>query len=275
MSDPTGKPSTSLDGPAGPSDTAGARAGEDPFMSELETAARRMRAPWAAGIAGLLFAACFTGALVLLRSQPLLTATDAGMAPLFGSGQETPALVGGLYLAPLAGIMFLWFMAVVRDRLGELEDRFFATVFLGSGVLFVGLFFIAAALSSTLLVSVRELGNDYPTSADVELLRALAYTVMFGFATRAAAVFLLATASLGRRTGVLPRWMVLLGYLLGVVLLVVVACFDWIVLVVPDMGRAGEPVHPPSGVAPTDGRGAREPIRGRLKTATCSRAAPR
>jgi hypothetical protein len=44
------------------------------------------------------------------------------------------ALVG-LYLAPFAGIAFLWFIAAIRSQLGEREDRFFATVFLGSGLL--------------------------------------------------------------------------------------------------------------------------------------------
>jgi hypothetical protein len=39
------------------------------------------------------------------------------------------ALVG-VYLAPFSGIAFLWFVAVVRDLIGEREDRFFATVFL-------------------------------------------------------------------------------------------------------------------------------------------------
>ena len=41
-------------------------------------------------------------------------------------------------LIPFAGIAFLWFIGVLRDRLGEQEDRFFATVFFGSGLLFLG-----------------------------------------------------------------------------------------------------------------------------------------
>jgi hypothetical protein len=36
---------------------------------------------------------------------------------------------------PFAGIAFLWFIGMLRDRLGEFEDRFFATVFFGSGLL--------------------------------------------------------------------------------------------------------------------------------------------
>lgn len=45
------------------------------------------------------------------------------------------ALVVALNLVPFAGIAFLWFIGVVRDRIGPREDRFFASVFLGSGLL--------------------------------------------------------------------------------------------------------------------------------------------
>jgi hypothetical protein len=51
----------------------------------------------------------------------------------------------GLNLVPFAGIAFSWFIGVLRDRLGELEDRFFATVFLGSGLLFLAMLFASAA----------------------------------------------------------------------------------------------------------------------------------
>jgi hypothetical protein len=39
----------------------------------------------------------------------------------------------------------------MRDRLGELEDRFFATVFLGSGLLFIAMIFTAAAIAGGII----------------------------------------------------------------------------------------------------------------------------
>ena len=42
-------------------------------------------------------------------------------------------------------------MAVLRNRIGGLEDRFFATVFLGSGLLFVAMLFATAAVTQGLL----------------------------------------------------------------------------------------------------------------------------
>ncbi len=202
----------------------------DPFVDE---ARRQLRAPWAAGLAGILFALLFTSALLLMRNSPLTAASSAQLAQLFADGRDQLLLIGGLYLAPFAGIMFLWFVAVVRDQVGEREDRFFSTVFLASGLIFVALWFAAAAAASTVVVGVRELGLDAPTEPEVQLVRSLAYTLLFGFATRSAAVFLFSVATLGLRSQAFPRWVALTGYLIGLVLLLVVTFWDWIILLLP------------------------------------------
>jgi len=142
-------------------------------------------------------------------------------------------LIGGLYLGPFAGIMFLWFIAVIRDQIGEREDRFFATVFFGSGLLFVALLFAASAVASAVVVGYRYLGLDAPTVDQMRLVRSLSYTLLFAFASRAAAVFLLSIATLGLRSRTFPRWLAWTGYLFGIVLLLVVTFWDWIVLLLP------------------------------------------
>jgi len=192
-----------------------------PAMPVLEEAGRQLRAPWAASIAGLLFSVLFTAALVLVRSQPEQT------------GQNTAIMIGGLYLAPFAGIMFLWFVAVIRDQIGEREDRFFATVFFGSGLLFVALLFTTAAVVSTPTTIVELLGETQLSAEGQAILRGLAYTLLFAMSTRAAAIFMIATAVIGMKSGVFPRWFTLVGYLLGLVLLVAVSFLDWFILVLP------------------------------------------
>jgi len=196
-------------------------------------AGRRLRAPWAASIAGILFAVLFTAALILLRTQPMVGASDAQLVLLFASGGDLGAVIGGLYLAPIAGIMFLWFVAVIRDQIGEREDRFFATVFLGSAVIFVTIFFAATAIAVTPVVSVRYLGLPPPTAAAVDEVQAMSYALLFAFGTRAAGVFLLSTATIGIRSRAFPRWFALTGYVIGLMLLIAVAFWDWIVLVLP------------------------------------------
>ena len=67
-------------------------------------------------------------------------------------------------MVPFAGIAFLWFIGVVRDRIGEREDKFFATVFLGSGLLFVAMLFAAAAVLGGLIA-----GNRFGTAAPTDI----------------------------------------------------------------------------------------------------------
>lgn len=197
--------------------------GEPPpgSMPIIEGAGRQLRAPWAASIAGILFSVMFTAALVLVRS-----ASDQ-------SGQSTAIVIGGLYLAPFAGIMFLWFVAVIRDQIGEREDRFFATVFFGSGLLFVALLFTTAAVVSTPTTFVELIEGSQLSTEGQAILRALAYTLLFAMSTRAAAIFMIATAVIGMKSGVFPRWFTLVGYLLGLVLLVAVSFLDWVILILP------------------------------------------
>ncbi len=217
--------------PRSPSPTPGTIG--PPSNVVLEEAGRQMRAPWAASIAGLLFAALFTGSLLFMRLQPTIGASDQELADIYARGEDLAAFIGGMYMAPFAGIMFVWFMAVVRDQIGEREDQFFATVFLGSGLLFVAVYFAAIAVASAPVVGVRYLGLDAPTSGEIQLFQQVSYSLMFGFGTRAAAVFLMAMASIGLRSGVFPRWFSRIGYLVAIMLLVVVAFWDWIILALP------------------------------------------
>ena len=206
---------------------------DEPTGAALEQAARGVRAPWAASVAGLLFAALFTAALLLLRTSPFGEGADARIADLFSTGGDLAIVVGALYLGPFSGVAFLWFVAVIRDQIGEREDRFFATVFFGSGLLFVALTFAAFAVASTLTVSVRYLDQPAPSADEVRLVRSLAYTLLFAFSTRAGAVFLFSTATLGLRTRTFPTWFALTGYAAGLVLLLFVTFFDWVILLLP------------------------------------------
>jgi hypothetical protein len=222
--------------PPDPPSTTPARAAApvDPVPHAITEAGRQLRAPWAASIAGLLFAVMFTAGLVLLRNQSAVdAATDAELAAYFTGGQDLGAVIGGLYLLPFAGVMFLWFVAVIRDQVGEREDRFFATVFFGSGLLFVAMLYAATAAASAPVVAVRYLDMTPPSTGSFDMVRAVSYTFLFAFGTRAAAVFMIATATIGIKSGVFPRWFAWIGYLFGLVLLIAVSFWDWFVLVLP------------------------------------------
>jgi hypothetical protein len=136
-----------------------------------------------------------------------------------------------LNLIPFAGIFFLWFMGAVRARIGEAEDRFFAMVFLGSGLLFVATLFGAAAAAGGLLVTADAAGAGSLQSWSFG--RHVTYSLLTTYSMRMAAVFTLSTSNIGQRLGVLPRWLSLLGYLVGLTLLFVSGSIAWSELVFP------------------------------------------
>ena len=117
--------------------------------------------------------------------------------------------------------------------IGLLEDRFFATVFLGSGLLFVAMLFAAAAVSRGLLETFATAGRLSADSETYAVGRAMAHALMNTFGMKMAAVFMFVTSTIGLRTAVLARWVSFVGFALGLLLLLVITDFAWIALVFP------------------------------------------
>lgn len=136
-----------------------------------------------------------------------------------------------LVLAPVACIAFLWFIGVVRDHLGDLEDRFFSTVFLSSGLLFLAMTFVSMAIAGAILTVTEQ--SVTGASVFVYFGRALMLQISNVWALRMAAVFMISLATIWLRTGLMPRWMVTITYLLAAVLLLVISRSLWTTLVFP------------------------------------------
>ena len=192
-----------------------------------------METPRAAGVAGLVFSILFVVSMVFIRERPAPGSSAAQIADFYLRQDGGRVALVGIYLVPFAGIAFLWFIAAIRSHLGEREDRFFATVFLGSGLLFVGMLFAASACAGAPLVSVKFLDQPPPDADTFLLARALGFSFLFIFAVRAAAVFMLVASTIGLRTGFLPRWLVLVGYVGGAVFLFSVTYIEGLVLIFP------------------------------------------
>ena len=204
-----------------------------PEDRRLLDAEHRLETPRAAGVAGLVFSILFVVSMVLIRERPAPGSSAAQIADFYLRQDGGRVTLVGIYLVPFAGIAFLWFIAAIRSHLGEREDRFFATVFLGSGLLFVGMLFAASACASAPLVSVKFLDQPPPDADTFLLARSLGFAFLFIFAVRAAAVFMLVASTIGLRTGFLPRWLVIVGYVGGLVFLFSVTYIELLVLIFP------------------------------------------
>jgi hypothetical protein len=199
----------------------------------LGTVARDLRAPRAAGVAGLAFSVLFVASILLLRNHPGSGTSAEEMTRWYLEDRARHLALVGLYLVPFAGITFLWFVAVARHRVGHREDRFFDTVFLGSSLLFVAMMFGAAAAAGAPLAAVKFLHASVPSPGAIELARGLGYTLLFVYAVRMAAVFMVVVSTMGLRTGGLPRWLAWSGYAIALVLLFSVSFVTLVVLLFP------------------------------------------
>ncbi len=179
------------------------------------TIVQAIRRPASAAIAGLIFGVILGGVILLLQSASPERVLDT--ASWADEPSRVEAVNQALNLIPFAGIAFLWFIAVIRAQLGSREDRFFETVFLGSGLLFVALLFTAAAALKSVL-TLRDAGFAV---SDELLASAWAFAAMLlkAFGARMAAVFMISVTTMGTRLGTIPRWLALIAYLAAVTLL--------------------------------------------------------
>jgi hypothetical protein len=189
-----------------------------------------LRTPRAAAVAGIVFSVLLIASLVLLRVSTPANPGDAGV--WLTDSRRRAAVATALNLIPFAGIAFLWLIGAVRDRIGRHEDRFFATVFLGSGLLFVGMLFVAAAVGGGLIAAA----SRHSGSGDANTLalgRNVTSTLLNVYAIRMAAVFTLTTVTIARRTGIVRRWLLYAGLATALVLLVGVSISVWVELLFP------------------------------------------
>jgi hypothetical protein len=187
--------------------------------------------PRIVAISGIVFSVLYLVSLVLLRLAVPADPADPGAWVVDPDLRNWIQIA--LNLIPFTGIAFLWFMGVLRNRIGLLEDRFFATVFLGSGLLFVAMLFAAAAVARGLLDTFSASAGLPAQSETYRVGRDMGYALMNTFGMRMAAVFMFVTSTIGLRTAVFSRWVSFVGFAFGLVLLLVITDFAWIALLVP------------------------------------------
>jgi hypothetical protein len=188
-----------------------------------------LRTPRAAAVAGIVFALLYGTSLVLVRlSIPPGQAADTAWLE---SNFRTVSLA--LNLVPYAAIAFLWFIGVIRDRVGGMEDRLFATIFLGSGLLFLALTLVGVAMAGGALASYSLDPNALLGSGVYSYNRAVMYNLVSVYAIRMAGVFMISLGTIWLRTGLMRRRWAFLTYALALVLLLSVSLSAWVTLIFP------------------------------------------
>jgi len=177
---------------------------------------KSVRSPRSAALAGILFSG------LLIASMLLITGiAQVSPAEISTEWIETRAssVSLALRLIPFAGIAFFWFTGVIRDHIGEREDRFFATVFLGSGIAYVVLMFIFSATIGAIFATYT-LADDLLADGDIYIFGFMFMNEILGnYVLRIAGVYMLSIGTIWTRAEVMPRWLTVITYLLALVFL--------------------------------------------------------
>lgn len=190
----------------------------------------RLKTPRAAAVAGIVFSVLFIISLVLIRTSVPADLQDAGS----WLARDLKSVAFAVYLLPFAGIAFLWFIGVLRDRMGTREDRFFATIFMGSGLLFLAMLFVAGAIAAGIIMGFGVMPDRLLESGVYTFGRAAVYQLVNVYAMKMAAVFMISTSTVAMLTRIFPRWMAWLGYGLALLMLLSTGyLFFWAPLVFP------------------------------------------
>jgi len=184
---------------------------------------------------GIAHALLFLLSFWLARDAPGPNATDAEFVNYYSSEGSRRLVLVGLYLMPFAGIAFVWFIVSLRMWISgtiRRENVLLSNIQLVSGIIYVALLFVAAASSSAIAASVEF--SEGPVDPDVaRQFPQFGSAILFVFAMRMAAMFVITTSNMGRNSSVLPNWFAYCGFVVGLFLLLSASFNPALVMVFP------------------------------------------
>jgi hypothetical protein len=188
-------------------------------MSEQDDRLVRRRKPVeSAAAAGIVFSLLTAFSLFIVDRIPSPSSTELEWTEWIEDSGNRRLLLLYLNLASVAAVAFLWFVAVIRRRVGVREDRFFATVFLGSALVYVGLWLVTASILASPAV-LYSFGEGRPLDWEVyRLAEGTAASILLVAGPRISAVFVASTSTVFLRSGVVPNWLAYVGYSLAFVM---------------------------------------------------------
>jgi hypothetical protein len=177
---------------------------------------RKVRSPRSAAISGILCSLLIVTVIIVLRGGAIVDPAEIDRDWLEARSATASWI---LVLIPFAGLCFLWFTGVMRDLLGELEDKFLSTVSLGSGIIMVVMMFVWAATYGAIF-STYKLVGDGLTDLNVFIYVTAFHNELIGnYLLRMGAVYMLSSSMLWVRTKVVPRWLIIVTMIVGLAFL--------------------------------------------------------
>jgi hypothetical protein len=102
---------------------------------------------------------------------------------------------------------------------GRWRTAFFATIFLGSGLMFLSVLFLVSTLVGGVLVAFEAKPEELIGSATFHFARAAVHTAINVYLVKMASVFMITSSTVFLYTGITPRSLAISGYALALLVL--------------------------------------------------------
>lgn len=173
----------------------------------------------AGAVAGIAFALLFFATLMIVK-LPGGEDTNQVYADYFIEEDRFIEHTIVAYVIAAAGIAFLVLLSSLRNRMlaRDAEANGLHTLALGSGLLFVGMLFLAGAAAYAVPASI-EFGEETQFGADIARVPWVATTALLLYGMIAASASIAALSALMLRTRALPKWLAVFGFVAAFILL--------------------------------------------------------
>jgi hypothetical protein len=176
----------------------------------------------AGGIAAIVFAVLFVVGFLLAADTPEGDESNREWVRHFADSGNRRNIVIGVILLALAALAFLVFLGVLRERLRNAApgSEWLSTLAFASGIVFVAMVAVFAVGVASVAAGIEF--NDNPVPRDANIMRALdslGFGALLLFGSGSAGLMIITTSVVSGRTALLPRWLVVAGYVVGVLVL--------------------------------------------------------
>lgn len=206
----------------------------------------------AGGIAAIVFAVLFVIGFLLTSDTPDGDESDLKWVRYFADSGNRRMIVTGAILLTLAAVAFLIFLGVLRERLRGAApgSEWISTITFASGIAFVTM--IAAFTVGKGAVAAGITFGDNPVPRDASIMRtfeSLGFGSLLLFGAGFAGLVIFTTSIVSGRAALLPSWLVVTGYIVGVIVFLGGLLFFPIILIVLWMLAIGIVMVSRSGAA--------------------------
>jgi hypothetical protein len=164
------------------------------------------------GIGGILFVVFFFRSYLTPPDAPVPTSEPKDVVAYFADRHDGILLYNGVLLI-FAAFFFLWFLGALDGVLRSVEGGGggISSVALGGGLVFVTLVLAGAAVEIVYPATLARFEN-FQADAQLGFLSLALSGWMYRFALAGMSVFIAAASAVVLGTGVMPRWLALVGF---------------------------------------------------------------